>query len=200
MPRAPRHRVVGSSPKFTWKTLAGPHGLRAIGRRYRQASSAAARRAAGQPHRGSYACQRLVRRRARGSSSRIASEPHQAEAGRDRRRRAAARARGHTIQRVRIARVTGRIELTVSYGLNAHSAILDFARTKAPASFTGSPGTRVLIGDVAGQRQRAPSGWFCRPWVSSYPSRSSARVQRPRLGPIREAPVQFFGPASPPPD
>jgi len=30
----------------------------------------------------------------------------------------------------------GRIELTVSYGLNAHSAMFDFASTIAPASFT----------------------------------------------------------------
>lgn len=46
------------------------------------------------------------------------------------------RARGHAVERVRIPRAAREDGLTDSYGVNANSAVFDFASTMAPASRT----------------------------------------------------------------
>ena len=63
-------------------------------------------------------------------------KPDQSEAGRDGRRRAAARSGGHAIERVGIPGVARQNRTDRLYGLNAHSAMFDFASTIAPAAFT----------------------------------------------------------------
>ena len=80
------------------------------------------------------------------------------------RRRAAARPGRHPVQRVGILRVTGQNRTDRLHGLNAHSAMLDFASTIAPAAFTRSPESRLRSADSPANAS-APSE-VCSPLVS----------------------------------
>ena len=91
-------------------------------------------RAAREAHRRPNSNERLVRARPANRVARVGPQSHFAQIGGDGGRGSAGRAGGHTIELVRILRVPGSTEFTVSYGLNANSAIFDFANTIAPAS------------------------------------------------------------------
>ena len=123
----------------------------------------------------------------------VRSESDDAETRRHRSASTATRSRRHPIERVRILVYPGRIELTVSYGENASSAMFDFARTIAPASSS----RLTIVASSRGVHPRSASdpAVVCRPavWKLSFTMSGNAEKRTGERAGRGELPVERVG-------
>ena len=118
--------------------------------------------------------------------------PTKSEAGRDGRRRAAARSRGHAVQRVGVAGVAGQNRIHGLIGTERPLRHVRFRQHQRARLLDALHLERVLLGQIAGEGQRAVGGLQALGLEIVLHDHRHA-MQRPRESGLREAPVKLLG-------